>query len=169
MHRAACAAAEAVAMRAVPAPFDVVVTSNSGYPLDQNLYQAVKGMSAAAQVVKPGGLIVCAAECRDGFPDHGSYRSELASAASPSALLESIRNRPETVPDQWQIQIQADIQTRARVVVHTSFLSDTDLAEAHLEQTHDVSATVRDALADHPDAHVCVLPEGPQTIPYVAS
>ncbi len=127
MHRAACAVAKEVAMRAVPVPFDVVVTSNSGYPLDQNLYQAVKGMSAAAQVVKAGGLIVCAAECRDGFPDHGSYRSELAAAASPQALLDSIRGRTETVPDQWQIQIQADIQTHARVVVHTSYLSDEDL------------------------------------------
>ena len=54
-------------MRGVPAPFDVVLTSNSGYPLDQNLYQAVKGMSAAARVVKPGGTIICAAECRDGL------------------------------------------------------------------------------------------------------
>jgi hypothetical protein len=73
------------------------------------------------------------------------------------------------VPDQWQIQIQADIQTRARVVVHTSFLSDDELAEAHLEQTHDVSTTVGEAMAADPDARVCVLPEGPQTIPYVAS
>ena len=65
-------------MRAFPAPFDVVLTSNSGYPLDQNLYQAVKGMSAAAQIVKDGSTIVCAAECRDGFLDHGSYRTELS-------------------------------------------------------------------------------------------
>lgn len=170
MHRAACAVAKEVAMRAVEAPFDVVVTSNSGYPLDQNLYQAVKGMSAAAQVVKPGGLIVCAAECRDGFPDHGSYRSELAAAASPQALLDSIRGRTETVPDQWQIQIQADIQAHARVVVHTSYLSDEDLADAHLEQTQDVTATVGEALASAgSDARVCVLPEGPQTIPYIGS
>ena len=55
-HRAACAHVKATAMRAVPAPFDVVVTTNSGYPLDQNLYQAVKGMSAAAQIVKNGGV-----------------------------------------------------------------------------------------------------------------
>jgi nickel-dependent lactate racemase len=168
MHRAACAVAREVAMRSVPTRFDVVVTSNSGYPLDQNLYQAVKGMSAAAQVVKPGGLIVCAAECRDGFPDHGSYRSELAAAPSPQALLASISQRAKTVPDQWQIQIQADIQTRARVVVHTSFLSDDELAEAHLEQTQDLGVTVANALAAvGPDAAVCVLPEGPQTIPYV--
>jgi nickel-dependent lactate racemase len=170
VHRAACAAAKATAMCPVLELFDVVVTSNSGFPLDQNLYQAVKGMSAAAQVVKPGGLIVCAAECRDGFPDHGSYRSELTASSSPQRLLDSIVARTETVPDQWQIQIQAGIQARARVVMHTSSLSDDDLAEAHLEQTHDVEATVRAGLAAAgPSARVCVLPDGPQTIPYVAA
>ena len=60
MHVAACAQAKLDSMQPVTRPFDLVVTSNSGYPLDQNLYQAVKGMSAAARVVKPGGLIVCA-------------------------------------------------------------------------------------------------------------
>ena len=89
MHAAACTAARQAAMRPVPAPFDVTVTTNSGFPLDQNLYQAVKGISAARQVTRPGGTIVCAAECRDGFPDHGSYRQVLASAPSPQALLDS--------------------------------------------------------------------------------
>ena len=156
-------------MREVEAPFDVVVTTNSGFPLDQNLYQAVKGMSAAYQVLKPGGVIVCAAECRDGFPDHGSYREVLASAASPRALLDTISARTETVPDQWQVQIQARIQSASRVVMHTSHLSDADLAAAHLEQTADISATVAEALAAAgPAARLCVLPEGPQTIPYLA-
>lgn len=169
MHAAATALARRIAMRAVEAPFDVVVTTNSGYPLDQNLYQAVKGMSAAYQVVKPGGLIVCAAECRDGFPDHGSYREVLASAASPRALLDTIAARTETVPDQWQVQIQARIQSGSRVVMRTSHLSDADLAQAHLEQTHDISATVAQALAAAGSgARLCVLPEGPQTIPYLA-
>ena len=168
-HRAACAVARQVAMRPVPGRFDVVVTSGSGFPLDQNLYQSVKGMAAAAEVVKPGGLIVCAAECRDGFPDHGSYRRELASASSPRELLDAIAARDETAPDQWQVQIQARIQSQARVVVHTSFLSDAELREAHLEQTADVSETVAEALAARGNgARVCVLPEGPQTIPYVA-
>jgi nickel-dependent lactate racemase len=154
----------------VARPFDVVLTSNSGFPLDQNLYQTVKGMSAAAQVVKPGGLIICAAECRDGFPDHGSYRSGLTSAASPSELLASIVARTETIPDQWQIQIQARIQSEARVMMHTTFLSDAELAEAHLEQTHDVAESVREALAAAgPEATLCVLPEGPLTIPYLVA
>ncbi|WP_299036411.1 nickel-dependent lactate racemase [uncultured Pseudokineococcus sp.] len=169
MHAQAREAARRLAMAPVPELFDVVVTTGSGYPLDQNLYQSVKGMSAAATVVKPGGTIVCAAECRDGFPDHGSYREVLASAASPQALLADIRARPETVPDQWQVQVQAKVQSHARVVMRTSFLSDAALATAHLEQTDDIERTVREALAAAgPQARVCVLPEGPQTIPYVA-
>ncbi|MDT9594088.1 nickel-dependent lactate racemase [Nocardioides zeae] len=170
MHEAAREAAREIAMREVDAPFDVVVTTNSGYPLDQNLYQAVKGMSAAFTVVKPGGTIICAAECRDGFPDHGSYREVLASAGSPQELFDDISARTETVPDQWQVQIQAKIQSQVEVVMHTSFLSDEQLAEAHLRQTDDIGATVREICERiGPDARVCVLPEGPQTIPYVAA
>ncbi|GAA1520627.1 nickel-dependent lactate racemase [Kribbella lupini] len=169
MHAAAASFAQQIAMRPVDRLFDVVVTTNSGFPLDQNLYQAVKGMSAAYQVVRPGGTIICAAECRDGFPDHGLYRKALESAESPQALLAEIAARSETVPDQWQIQIQAKIQSANRVVMHTGFLSDTDLAAAHLEQTHDISATAAQALAEAgPGATMCVLPEGPQTIPYLA-
>ena len=169
MHAAASALARRAAMRPVPAPFDVVVTTNAGFPLDQNLYQSVKGISAAFQVTRPGGLIVCAAECRDGFPDHGDYRQVLASAPSPQALLEEIEGRPRTVPDQWQVQIQARIQSTCRVVMHTSYLGDADLAAAHLEQTADIAATVAEALAAAgPGARACVLPEGPQTIPYLA-
>jgi nickel-dependent lactate racemase len=169
MHEAACALVRQTAMRAVPSPFDVVLTTNAGFPLDQNLYQAVKGMSAAAQVVRPGGAIVCAAECRDGFPSHGSYREELTAAASPAALLAAIAARTTTVPDQWQIQIQAGIQARSRVIVHTSYLSDEELSEAHLEQTADVEATVWHLLdAAGPEAQVCVLPYGPLTVPYIA-
>ena len=169
MHRAACSVVKATAMRPVLAPFDVVLTTNAGYPLDQNLYQSVKGMSAAAQVVKPGGTIVCAAECRDGFPDHGSYRSELTGTPSPEALLAAIAERTVAVPDQWQIQIQAKIQSLARVVMHTSFLSDDELAAAHLEQTDDIAATVNEALAlAGPEARLCVLPDGPLTVPYIA-
>ncbi|WP_432828583.1 nickel-dependent lactate racemase [Dactylosporangium sp. CA-092794] len=164
MHGAATDVARRVSMRPVTGRFDVVITTNAGFPLDQNLYQAVKGMSAAHQVVRPGGTIICAAECRDGFPDHGSYREVLTSQSSPQALMAEIEARTHTVPDQWQVQIQARIQATARVVMHTSYLSDEELAAAHLEQTADIGEFVRrlDSAAS-----ICVLPEGPQTIPYV--
>ncbi len=168
-HRLACASATDTAMRAVPAAFDVVLTSNSGYPLDQNLYQAVKGMSAAAKIVKPGGTIVCAAECRDGLPNHGSYGEVLASRPDPQGLLEMICAPGYSAPDQWQVQIQAQILMKARVLIKTSGLGPEDLRQAHFAPIDDVSTAVKDALEKAgPGATLCVLPQGPQTIPYVA-
>src|SRR5678809_324593 len=113
-HRAACASAKETAMRQVPSPFDVVLTTNSGYPLDQNLYQAVKGMSAAVKVVKNGGTIICAAECRDGIPNHGPYGELLTTRNSARELLDMIMTPGFSRADQWQVQIQAQIQLKAR-------------------------------------------------------
>ena len=167
-HREACAAAKRDAMQAVDSAFDVVLTTNSGFPLDQNLYQAVKGMSAAAKVVKPGGAIVCAAECCDGVPAHGSYGELLGSRSSPAELLEMINTPGSAVPDQWQVQIQAQVQARARVKVKAGGLAPQDLRAAHFEPIDDVALAVTDALrAAGQDATLCVLPRGPQTIPYI--
>ena len=169
MHRGACAAAKPIAMRATGHRFEVVVTTNSGYPLDQNLYQAVKGMSAAAQVVAEGGTILCAAECSDGIPDHGRYAELLRRGDSPAELLAQIEARPVAEPDQWQVQVQALIQRRARVLVKADGLSAEQLAAAHFEPAPDLDAAVAECVAPQPNARICVLPEGPQTIPYVAA
>jgi nickel-dependent lactate racemase len=169
-HRCACAHAKETVMRAVPAPFDVVLTTNSGYPLDQNLYQAVKGMSAAATIVKRAGTIICAAECRDGLPSHGSYGAVLASQPGPEQLLAMINAPGYAVPDQWQVQIQAQVQLKARVQVRASGLSSDELRAAHFEPIDDVAGAVREALTRAgSQATLCVLPQGPQTIPYLAS
>lgn len=168
-HAAACVVAKQNAMRKVDAPFDVVVTTNSGYPLDQNLYQAVKGMSAAAKIVKQGGTIICAAECRDGIPDHGAYGEILQSRPSPKELLEMITAPGYSRPDQWQVQIQALIQLKARVLVKADGLSDDQIRFAHFEPIHDVATATIEALRTAgPNATLCVLPQGPQTIPYLA-
>lgn len=169
MHRKARDVCKAVAMRPVDGQYEVVVTTNSGFPLDQNLYQAVKGMSAAMNVVVPGGTIICAAECADGLPDHGSYRDFLASAESIAELKQIIESSPTTTPDQWQVQIQARVQERARVMVKADGLTDDQIVAAHLEPCEDIAATVQRELARFGEkARVCVLPEGPQTIPYLA-
>jgi nickel-dependent lactate racemase len=170
MHAAARAAVREVSMRPVDGLFEVVVTTNAGFPLDQNLYQAVKGMSAAATIVAPGGLIICAAQCADGFPEHGSFREVLASEPTPERLLAAIAARPRTVPDQWQVQVLARVLSRARVGVHADTLSDADLRTAHLFAVPDIAAAVAAELAAAGSgARVCVLPEGPQTIPFVAA
>ena len=168
VHRAVREVVRQTAMQSFSTPFDVVVTTNSGYPLDQNLYQTVKGMSAAAQVVKPNGVIVCASECSDGYPDHGEFLDILTQRHSADALLEMIHEPGHNRHDQWEVQMQAQIQQRAEVLLKTDGLTDDQVRAAHLTPVHDVAAATRDALArSGPDARVCVLPEGPQTIPYL--
>jgi nickel-dependent lactate racemase len=166
-HRQACEIARKNAMRPVSRPVDVVITTNSGYPLDQNLYQAVKGMAAAARVVREGGTILAAAECRDGIPDHGAYMEILRSRSSPRELLDMITSEGYSRPDQWQVQIQAQIQLKARVLLKAGGLTDQQVREAHLEPIHDIESVVADLVGGSGDRTLCVLPQGPQTIPYV--
>ena len=168
-HAAGAAFARETAMVPVPAPFDIVITTNSGYPLDLNLYQAVKGMSAAAQVVKTGGSIIAAAECWDGVPDHGQYQKLLQMADSPQTLLEIVSAPGFSMQDQWEAQVQAQIQLQAEVYVKNSYLDDEALRQALFLPCHSIEETLTELLEKHgPGATVCVLPEGPQTIPYLA-
>ena len=162
-HARGCTFALDAAMVSVPEPFDLVVASNSGYPLDQNLYQTVKGMSAAAQIVRDGGTILIASECSDGRPEHGMYKDLLRQSGGPSEFLEALAAPNFRAHDQWQVQIQAQIQTRARVQMRTDGLDATQLREAWLESVEDISEAVAASGANR----VAVLPQGPQTIPYV--
>jgi nickel-dependent lactate racemase len=169
-HAAGCNFVKQTAMVPVSKPFDVVITTNSGYPLDLNLYQAVKGMSAAAQVVKKGGTIIVAADCWDGIPDHGLYGQLLHEASSPQEMLETIFAPGFLKQDQWQAQIQAQIQLKADIYVRTDNLTDAQIETALLKPSHSIEATVAELLKKYgPEATICVLPEGPQTIPYVQS
>ena len=167
-HETMCGIVKRSAMQAFDAPFDIVVTTNSGYPLDQNLYQTVKGISAAAQVVKDGGVILCASECADGLPTHGEYGDILSARSTPEALLEMICAPGHNRHDQWEVQVQAQIQCRATVLLKTAGLSDSEVRAAHLTPIDDIGAATRDYLERvGDDAQLCVLPEGPQTIPYL--
>jgi nickel-dependent lactate racemase len=152
----------------VPGRYDVVVTTNSGYPLDRNLYQSVKGIAAAALVVADGGTIICAAECRDGLPDDGPYARLLHGAASIEDAARDILAAPRTIPDGWQVQVQARVQASARVLLHSA-LAPATVRDAHLEPVDDVGAALRELMTRRAGTRLCVLPEGPQTIPYLAA
>jgi len=167
-HAQGCAFAKEKAMIPVREPYDIVIGSNSGYPLDLNLYQSVKGMSAASQVVKEGGSIIIAADCWDGIPDHGEYGRLLFEAESLQSLLETIRAPGFQRQDMWEAQIQALISLKADVYFYSHNLSDEQIKGALLRPCRDVKATVAKLLQEHgPGATLCVLPEGPQTIPYI--
>lgn len=168
-HAAGCAFVKEHAMVPVAEPFDVVLTSNSGYPLDLNLYQAVKGMSAASQVVRQGGHIIVAAECWDGIPEHGAFGTLLRQFKTPAEALARIESPGFGSPDQWQVQIEARIRMKADVHVYAGGLTDEQITSAMLQPCRDIGKTLGKVLAngDGRQRTLCVLPEGPLTIPYL--
>jgi lactate racemase len=166
-HERGCEANKASVMVACEREYPIVVTTNGGYPLDQNLYQAVKGMSAAYQIVSEGGLVISAARCNDGFPDHGNFRKMLLEHDSPDAMLETIYSPGFSMYDQWQVQLFALILQRARVGLYSEIPPD-DVRRVHLEPVADITARVSEELKSiGEDAPVAVLPEGPMTVPYL--
>lgn len=155
------------AMQKVKAPFEIVVTTNSGYPLDMNLYQGVKGMSAGARILEQGGTLILAAECREGVPANSPLDKLLRSARSPEEILTMLSTPGFVRPEQWQAQIQALIQRRAKVLLYSKLPEEVTRA-AFLTPCHDISAAVMQKLTElGPNARVAVLPQGPLTIPYL--
>jgi len=161
-HRAACAFVERTAVQRVAGRFDVVLSTNAGYPLDRNLYQAVKGMAAAERVVSDGGTIVVAAACADGVPSDGPFARLLAAAPDPRALADAAG---PSEPDRWQVQVLGRVLGRADVWLHSDGMSEDEVRAAHLRPVSDVSEAVAAALAAAgPRARLCVLPQGPLTV-----
>jgi nickel-dependent lactate racemase len=161
-HDAACAFAAATVSRPVEGPFDVVLTTNGGYPLDRNLYQSVKGLAAAERVVAEGGIVVMAAACADGVPSEGAFAAILGGAHTVPGLA-----RPGGAGrlDGWQAQVLGRVLERAQVWVYSDGLSDEEIRSGLMEPVHDVGAAVAGALARRgAGSRLCVLPQGPLTV-----
>ena len=164
-HEVGCRFVAEHATRPVEEPFDIVISTNSGYPLDQNLYQTVKGMSAAARIVKPGGAIIAVSECSDGLPSHGNYKDLLRMRHTPAELLAMIEAPDFALYDQWQAQSQALVQRIAEVYLYSS-LDAVTVRDAMLTPIDDIATTLARLIDRYgPEASVAVLPEGPQTVP----
>ena len=147
----------------------ITLTSNGGYPLDQNLYQAVKGMTAAEATTIPGGRIVIAAACLDGLGGEG-FASLLAGMSSPAEFYALAAKTPpgETVPDLWEAQILARILAKYRVTL----VSDHILPDTKLPPGLSIRTSLPEALAEAlaeagPEAKVVVIPDGVAVIPVV--
>jgi nickel-dependent lactate racemase len=161
-HDAACAHVRSSAVREVAAPFDLVVSTNGGYPLDRNLYQAVKGMAAAERIVRRGGIVVMAAACEDGVPDGGAFARLLQGARTPADLA-GASGEPEL--DRWQAQVLGRVLTRAEVQLHAGGIDHHAIEDALLVPAPDLDGAVAGALARlGPGARVAVIPEGPLTV-----
>jgi nickel-dependent lactate racemase len=165
-HDAACAFVEGSAVQRVDSPFDVVVSTNGGHPLDRNLYQAVKGMAAAERIVRDNGIIVMTAACRDGIPAGGAFAGVLARARTPADLVDATGG---TELDRWQAQVLGRVLQRAQVWLYSEGMTDEMTALAQMVPVHDLSTVVAEARVPcGGPGTVAVLPLGPLTVATVS-
>jgi len=117
---------------------DIVISTNGGYPLDQNIYQAVKGMTAAEATVKKDGVIIMLASSADGTGGEHFYH-QLADEEDISKTMSTFlaRKRGETLPDQWQSQILVRILMHARVI-YVSEMDDQIVEKMHMVPAHSI-------------------------------
>ena len=141
---------------------DIVITSNGGAPLDQNAYQAVKGLTTAADAAADGAALIICAECADGIGGDSFYKA-LSECAGPTELLDEIRRVPmdETVPDQWQYQILARILEKH----HVYFVARKEMEEAVNAMKMEFAPSLEEAYAraralKGASARVAVIPNG---------
>ena len=140
-HRAGCEFLRARCM--VPAvPSDIVITTNGGYPLDQNIYQAVKGMTAAEATVKRDGVIIMLAKSADGHGGEGFYKT-FRDEKDLTAMMEGFLATPpeKTKVDQWQSQIFARVLMHARVI-YISDAPDEMVRDLHMIPAHSIAEAV---------------------------
>lgn len=148
--------------QAKPILSDVVITTNGGYPLDQNIYQAVKGMTAAEATVREGGVIIMLAKSNDGHGGEGFYR-QLADEPDLDKTMQIFlnRGRGETVPDQWQTQIFLRVLKRA-TVIYVSEAADELITDLHMIPAHSIDEALAKAkeLLHNDTPTVVAIPDG---------
>ncbi len=161
-HEAGCESLKAYAsVRAVHA--NLVITSNGGYPLDQNIYQAVKSMTAAESCVNPGGVIIVVASCINGHGGEGFYNwfTQSSSVFDVAQRIGAI-DPSDTLPDQWEAQILARVLTKCKAVILVSGHIDPKLV-TDMHMTHAISIEQALNIADEllgGREDIVVIPDG---------
>lgn len=148
------------------APADIVITSNGGAPLDQNIYQCVKGLTAAEASAKDGAVLIMCTGLSDGHGGEGFYRS-LRDCENPAALYASIMATPqsETIPDQWESQILARILKKHHVIFVAPHERERLLREMKLDWAPDLDSAIAIARKEKgADAQITVIPNGVSVI-----
>ena len=141
---------------------DITVVTNGGYPLDQNIYQAVKGMTSAEATNKEDGVIIMVAGLSDGTGGNGFYNN-LAQSKSPQDFLDRVAkvDRHHTVPDQWESQVLARILSRHHVIVVSDLVKPELVTNMHMELAKTFDEAMNRAYElQGKDARVTVIPEG---------
>ncbi|MGO9422685.1 nickel-dependent lactate racemase [Roseiarcus sp.] len=153
----------------VPRRFSTVVTSSAGDPLDKTYYQTVKGMVTPLDILEPGGTLIIASECSEGF---GSAEFRQAQARllelGPERFLATLTAKSLAEVDEWQTEMQLKPMRVGRIELHTTGLMGDDRRLTGVETIDDLTLAVERSIARSGDPHVAVIPEGPYVVPRYA-
>ncbi|WEF28930.1 nickel-dependent lactate racemase [Klebsiella aerogenes] len=153
-------------MSAAKKESDITITCNGGYPLDQNIYQAVKGMTAAEATTKKGGVIIMVAGARDGHGGTGFYET-FRQAEHVEDIITQALNTPsdKTAPDQWQSQILARVMSHYHVILVSQLIDPKIVREMKMDHCRDLQDAIDKALEiKGSDAMIAIIPDGVSVI-----
>ncbi|CAM5774965.1 Lactate racemase [Labrys miyagiensis] len=149
--------------------FSTVVTSSAGYPLDKTYYQTIKGMVTPLDILKPGGTLIIASECSEGF---GSTEFREAQARlvelGPERFLATLKAKSLAEIDEWQTEMQLKPMRLGKIELFTTGLAGEDRRLTGVEMIEDLSRAVERSIAASGDTAVAVIPEGPYVVPRYA-
>ena len=143
-------------------PSDIVIVTNGGYPLDQNIYQAVKGMSTAEITVKDSGVIIMLSESSDGHGSSVFYKTFLEEKNIDKIMDTFLKTKKEdTIIDQWESQVLARVLKKAKVI-YISDLDDEMIKNMHLIPAHSIEEAVlmAEEILNDKDAKILAIPDG---------
>ena len=158
IHEATCAR--------VGRRFKTVVTSSAGYPLDKTFYQTIKGMVTPLDILEPGGTLIIASECSEGFgsAEFREAQSRLVELG-PDRFLATLSAKTLADIDEWQTEMQLKPLRVGRVQLYTTSLDDEERRHTAVDVVASLDEAVASAIADSGDDAVAIIPEGPYVIP----
>lgn len=164
-HREGCRFVDKLSgVDAIPA--DIVISTNGGYPLDQNIYQSVKGMTAAEATCNPGGVIIMVAECGQGHGGQSLYDT-FAGGRDKNEIMKQFLDTPmeKTIPDQWEAQILCRILLKHKVIMVTG-APESMVRDMQMDYAESVEEAIRmaDVYLGKTDAGITVIPDGVSVI-----
>jgi nickel-dependent lactate racemase len=146
--------------------FKTVVTSSAGYPLDKTYYQTIKGMVTPLDILEPGGTLIIASECSEGFGSH-EFREAQGRLVNlgPERFLATLTAKSLAEIDEWQTEMQLKAMRVGRIQLYTGGLDAEEQRITGVEMIPSLGAAIADSIARHGDPAVAVIPEGPYVIP----
>ncbi|TIX90248.1 nickel-dependent lactate racemase [Rhizobium sp. P44RR-XXIV] len=169
-HQAAVDFVSAATSIPFPRKFSTVVTSSAGYPLDKTYYQTIKGMVTPLDILKPGGTLIIASQCSEGFgsEEFREAQSRLVELG-PERFLATLMAKSLAEIDEWQTEMQLKSMRLGKVELYTTGLSGDDRRLTGVDMIDDLTGAIERSIARSGDPHVAIIPEGPYVVPRFAA